>query len=258
MIFAVWQMHEGGSLKIFGGQIDSRRPYVTLLVGSNDHVQRVMQEALDKYAVPRSVHTQYSLVELDHEQRPRFVRNLQIIDKANFFFGTNTVRRLGYDTVALTKSCRVLSSHEQPLSLLQRDTSLTFHLRVGGQADVYAERRSEPVHMPDQQATGVLPVLVPCYNGSFRFYKRLNFPKSPRLCRRDAGHELVADEDRARRHIDGQRVEGRPSLPRRPLTARAQSPLHAHVHRRRSHRHARRRAGESVGAHSHLFSADNS
>ena len=65
----------------------------------------------------------------------------------------------------------MLSSHEQPLALLQRDTSLTFHLRVGGQADVYVEKRSEPVPMPNQQASGVLPVLVPCYNGWFQFYQ---------------------------------------------------------------------------------------
>ncbi|CAG9535273.1 unnamed protein product [Cercopithifilaria johnstoni] len=54
---------QGGSLKIYGYELEPSRPYVTLLVSVRDTTSRILEEVLEKYGVNKSVE-QYVLVEM--------------------------------------------------------------------------------------------------------------------------------------------------------------------------------------------------
>lgn len=53
----------GGSLKIFGYEIEPSRPYVTLLVALTDRVSAILEETLQKYGISENVHD-YLLIEV--------------------------------------------------------------------------------------------------------------------------------------------------------------------------------------------------
>ena len=42
------EMHKGGSVKIYSGELDASRPYVTLLVGAEDRAYKIIRDTLDK------------------------------------------------------------------------------------------------------------------------------------------------------------------------------------------------------------------
>ncbi|VDO46975.1 unnamed protein product [Brugia timori] len=53
----------GGSLKIYGYELEPSRPYVTLLVSVRDTTRRILEEVLEKYGVNRNVE-EFVLVEM--------------------------------------------------------------------------------------------------------------------------------------------------------------------------------------------------
>ncbi|KAM3722401.1 Afadin [Dirofilaria immitis] len=56
-------MGQGGSLKIYGYELEPSRPYVTLLVSVRDTTSRILEEVLEKYGVNKNVE-EYVLVEM--------------------------------------------------------------------------------------------------------------------------------------------------------------------------------------------------
>uniref|UniRef100_A0A915PNS2 Ras-associating domain-containing protein n=1 Tax=Setaria digitata TaxID=48799 RepID=A0A915PNS2_9BILA len=54
---------QGGSLKIYGYELEPSRPYVTLLVSVRDTTSRILEEVLEKYGVNKDVE-EYVLVEM--------------------------------------------------------------------------------------------------------------------------------------------------------------------------------------------------
>lgn len=54
----------GGSLKIYGVELFPNRPYVTLLLNSNDSAKKIVIEALDKYGIEKKNFKDYVLVEV--------------------------------------------------------------------------------------------------------------------------------------------------------------------------------------------------
>ncbi|KAK6105381.1 Ras association (RalGDS/AF-6) domain family protein [Brugia pahangi] len=54
---------QGGSLKIYGYELEPSRPYVTLLVSVRDTTRRILEEVLEKYGVNRNVE-EFVLVEM--------------------------------------------------------------------------------------------------------------------------------------------------------------------------------------------------
>ncbi|EFO24115.1 hypothetical protein LOAG_04372 [Loa loa] len=54
---------QGGSLKIYGYELEPSRPYVTLLVSVRDTTSRILKEVLEKYGVNKNVE-EYILVEM--------------------------------------------------------------------------------------------------------------------------------------------------------------------------------------------------
>lgn len=53
----------GGSLKIYGYELEPSRPYVTLLVSVRDTTSRILEEVLEKYGINKNVE-EYVLVEV--------------------------------------------------------------------------------------------------------------------------------------------------------------------------------------------------
>ena len=58
------EMGHGGSLKIFGADLNPNKPYVTLLVGINDRAYKVIRDTLDKYGLEKISADDYVLVEV--------------------------------------------------------------------------------------------------------------------------------------------------------------------------------------------------
>ncbi|VBB27427.1 unnamed protein product [Acanthocheilonema viteae] len=54
---------QGGSLKIYGYELEPSRPYVTLLVSVRDTTSRILEEVLEKYGINKNVE-EYVLVEM--------------------------------------------------------------------------------------------------------------------------------------------------------------------------------------------------
>uniref|UniRef100_A0A8R1XRD7 Afadin n=1 Tax=Onchocerca volvulus TaxID=6282 RepID=A0A8R1XRD7_ONCVO len=57
------ELDQGGSLKIYGYELEPSRPYVTLLVSVRDTTARILEEVLEKYGVNKKVE-EYVLVEM--------------------------------------------------------------------------------------------------------------------------------------------------------------------------------------------------
>lgn len=58
------EMGHGGSLKIFGGDLNPNKPYVTLLVGMMDRAYKVVRDTLDKYGLEKESADDFILVEI--------------------------------------------------------------------------------------------------------------------------------------------------------------------------------------------------
>uniref|UniRef100_A0AC34Q6T9 Ras-associating domain-containing protein n=1 Tax=Panagrolaimus sp. JU765 TaxID=591449 RepID=A0AC34Q6T9_9BILA len=58
------EMGHGGSLKIYGEELNPNKPYVTLLVGINDRAYKVVRDTLDKYGMEKACADDYVLVEV--------------------------------------------------------------------------------------------------------------------------------------------------------------------------------------------------
>ena len=61
------EMGHGGSLKIFGAELNPNKPYVTLLVGIGDRAYKVVRDTLDKYGLDKVSADDYVLVEVSFE-----------------------------------------------------------------------------------------------------------------------------------------------------------------------------------------------
>ncbi|PAV79613.1 hypothetical protein WR25_27184 [Diploscapter pachys] len=67
---------EGGSLKIYGGEVVPSRPYVTILASINDSGERILNEALEKYGLLDN-RDDYVLVEMPCSSEYDEIKNSQ-------------------------------------------------------------------------------------------------------------------------------------------------------------------------------------
>ncbi|CAJ0944381.1 unnamed protein product, partial [Mesorhabditis belari] len=118
----------GGSLKIYGSQLDPTRPYVTLLLSTRDTTQHIVREALEKYNLLAHIHpNDVSLVEsLSPPDERRSIADLSHIGSPNE---------------------RILDPNECPL--------LTIGNRGPGAPEVFFYLRHRPSHYKQISSTSI-------------------------------------------------------------------------------------------------------
>uniref|UniRef100_A0A0M3HPD6 Afadin n=1 Tax=Ascaris lumbricoides TaxID=6252 RepID=A0A0M3HPD6_ASCLU len=70
------EMGHGGSLKVYGYELQPSRPYVTLLVSIRDQASKIIRETLDKYGLDKENANDYALVQVKLPSSCKISRSL--------------------------------------------------------------------------------------------------------------------------------------------------------------------------------------
>ncbi|KAE9555476.1 hypothetical protein FO519_001331 [Halicephalobus sp. NKZ332] len=169
------EMGHGGSLKIFGAELNPSKPYVTLLVGVNDRSYKVVKDTLDKYGLERVSADDYVLVEITVPRTGALSRSLSDLREVD----SNATERYLHDDERplmsfLDDTADIIFAVRKKPSYLKRPAYSHYHetasLSSAGTGSMYQQispdYSMDPVLIPlDQHGREVPDRPIPLRNG---------------------------------------------------------------------------------------------